>query len=102
MGLAVFFAVLLEDDEIVEHRAALIPPRQGKSALSGGLLTVILGIIVPVPACEVDHWIPHQGGLAYPVTDSLSGQAHHRADVRRIGVDVLDVLEPQLPLDPLC
>ena len=55
MGRAVFFAVLLEDDEIVEHRAALIPPRQGKGALPGGLLLDILGIVVPVPACEVDH-----------------------------------------------
>src|SRR5215510_2178225 len=64
VGLAVFFAVLLEDDEIVEHRAALISPRQGKGVLPGGLLTVILGIVVPVPACEVDHRIPHQGSLA--------------------------------------
>ena len=64
MRLAVFFAILLEDDEIVEHRAALIPPRQGKGALPRGLLTVILGIVVAVPACEVDHRIPHQDGLA--------------------------------------
>src|SRR5215831_7917941 len=101
MGLAVFFAVLLEDDEIVEHRAALIPPRQGKGTLPGGLRIDILGIVVPVPACEVDHRIPHQGGLAYTITDGLSGQAHHRADVGRIGFEILDVLEPQLSLYPL-
>src|SRR5882724_5969851 len=101
MGRAVFFAVLLEDDEIVEHRAALITPRQGKGALPGGLLLDILGVVVPVPACEVDHRVPHQGGLAYTITDGLSGQAHHRADVGRIGFDVLYALEPQLPLHPL-
>ena len=101
MGRAVFFAVLQEDDEIVEHGAALIPPRQGKGALPGGHLIDILGIVVSVPAGEVDHRVPHQGGLAYTITDGLSGQAHHRADVGRIGFDVLYVLEPQLPLDPL-
>src|SRR5215831_2791393 len=62
MGLAVFFAVLQEDGEIVEHRAALIPPRQAKGALPAGLLIAILGIVVPVPAGEVDHRVPHQGG----------------------------------------
>src|SRR5262245_15239633 len=46
MGLAVFFAVLLEDDEVVKHRAALIPPRQVKGALPGGHLIDILGIVV--------------------------------------------------------
>jgi hypothetical protein len=46
MGRAVFFAVLQEDDEIVEHRAALITPRQGKGALPGGLLIDILGTLI--------------------------------------------------------
>ncbi len=52
MGLAVFFAVLLEDYEIVEHRAALITPRVGKGAIPGSLLIDILRIVVPVPAFD--------------------------------------------------
>ncbi|MNC95904.1 hypothetical protein D3C83_131320 [compost metagenome] len=50
MRLAVFLAVLQEDDEIVEHRAALIAPRQGKGVIPGYRLLAVLGIVVPVAA----------------------------------------------------
>ena len=59
------------------------------------------GIVVPVPALQVDHRIPDQGGLAQPVAHGLGRQAHHRADVGCVGLQILYVFQAQLPLYPV-
>ena len=50
MGLAVLLAILLEDHQVVEHRAALIAPRNCKCAVSVGLIADILRVVMPVPS----------------------------------------------------